>query len=187
MIRMAAVPWSSWNSSSVRNAAKSTEPSLLNGVISATNEPVSSFFDIFVSIAGMLSDHSMRACSGQRATCQDNSWGKSRDLMFTSAQAEATSSSRAASSTFDPAAPNATGNQDHAAAAIIRGPAREPGGRMENVLDAMNDGRLLRALPDIDNTLEAQKDRIRSAQRAPPETASRSPHEIGASRTMANV
>ena len=41
MISTADVPWSSWNFSSVRNAAKSTEPSLLNGVIRATNEPVS--------------------------------------------------------------------------------------------------------------------------------------------------
>ena len=42
----AAVPWSSWNFSRVRNAPKSTEPSLLNGVMSATNEPVSSLVDI---------------------------------------------------------------------------------------------------------------------------------------------
>ncbi len=49
MIRTAEVPLSSWNFSSVRNAAKSTEPSLLNGVMRATNEPVSSFLDILVS------------------------------------------------------------------------------------------------------------------------------------------
>ena len=49
MIRMAAEPLSSWNFKSVRKAAKSTEPSLLNGVISATNEPAS-IFDIFVSM-----------------------------------------------------------------------------------------------------------------------------------------
>ena len=49
MIRTADVPWSSWNLSSVRNAAKSTEPSLLNGVIRATNEPVSFLSDISVS------------------------------------------------------------------------------------------------------------------------------------------
>src|SRR5262249_3050384 len=41
---------SSWNFSKVRNAPKSTEPSLLNVVISATNEPVSIFLDIAVSI-----------------------------------------------------------------------------------------------------------------------------------------
>src|SRR5512134_1678190 len=39
MMRTAHVPWSSWNLSNVRNAPKSIEPSLLNGVISATNEP----------------------------------------------------------------------------------------------------------------------------------------------------
>ena len=51
MISTAEVPWSSWNFSRVRNAAKSTEPSLLNGVIRATNEPVSILFDIPVSTA----------------------------------------------------------------------------------------------------------------------------------------
>src|SRR5215831_1244506 len=50
MISTADVPRSSWNFNKVRNAPKSTEPSLLNGVISATNEPVSIFLDITVSI-----------------------------------------------------------------------------------------------------------------------------------------
>ncbi len=50
MISTADVPRSSWNFNKVRNAPKSTEPSLLNGVISATNEPVSIFLDIAVSI-----------------------------------------------------------------------------------------------------------------------------------------
>src|SRR5215831_19557636 len=50
MISTADVPRSSWNFSKVRNAPKSTEPSLLNGVISATNEPASIFLDITVSI-----------------------------------------------------------------------------------------------------------------------------------------
>src|SRR5262249_10758470 len=50
MMRTAEVPRSSWNFSKVRNAPKSTAPSLLNGVISATNEPVSIFLDITVSI-----------------------------------------------------------------------------------------------------------------------------------------
>src|SRR5580700_6271391 len=40
MISTALVPCPSWNRSRLWNAAKSTEPSLLNGVISATNEPV---------------------------------------------------------------------------------------------------------------------------------------------------
>jgi hypothetical protein len=39
MISTARVPWSSWNLSSVRYAPKSTAPSLLNGVMSATKEP----------------------------------------------------------------------------------------------------------------------------------------------------
>ena len=52
MIRTAEVPLSSWNLSSVRNAAKSTDPSLLNGVMRATNEPVRSFFDINISSIG---------------------------------------------------------------------------------------------------------------------------------------
>ena len=41
MIRTADVPWRSWKARRSRNAAKSTVPSLLNGVIRATNEPVS--------------------------------------------------------------------------------------------------------------------------------------------------
>ena len=41
MIRTAEVALSSWNLSNVRKAAKSTEPSLLKGVMRATNEPVS--------------------------------------------------------------------------------------------------------------------------------------------------
>src|ERR1700682_4904107 len=40
MISTALVPRCSWQRSKVWNAAKSTEPPLLNGVISATNEPV---------------------------------------------------------------------------------------------------------------------------------------------------
>src|SRR5262245_34519521 len=51
MISTADVPCCSWNFSKVRNAPKSTEPSLLKGVISATNEPVSIFVGISVSLA----------------------------------------------------------------------------------------------------------------------------------------
>src|SRR5580692_7246848 len=40
MINTALVPCASWKESKLLKAAKSTEPSLLNGVISATNEPV---------------------------------------------------------------------------------------------------------------------------------------------------
>src|SRR5215813_7264400 len=51
MINTADVPCSSWNFSKLRNAPKSTEPSLLNGVISATNEPVNIFLGIAASMA----------------------------------------------------------------------------------------------------------------------------------------
>src|SRR5580692_3775028 len=40
MISTALVPCCSWKESRLLKAAKSTDPSLLNGVISATNEPV---------------------------------------------------------------------------------------------------------------------------------------------------
>src|SRR5580692_5469027 len=40
MISTALVPCASWKESKLLKAAKSTDPSLLNGVISATNEPV---------------------------------------------------------------------------------------------------------------------------------------------------
>src|SRR5580692_11569022 len=40
MISTALVPCCSWKESRLLKATKSTEPSLLNGVISATNEPV---------------------------------------------------------------------------------------------------------------------------------------------------
>src|SRR5580693_2178599 len=40
MISTALVPCASWKESRLLKAAKSTDPSLLNGVISATNEPV---------------------------------------------------------------------------------------------------------------------------------------------------
>jgi hypothetical protein len=49
MISTALVPCASWNRSRDWNAAKSTDPSLLNGVISATNEPVIFCFGIKVS------------------------------------------------------------------------------------------------------------------------------------------
>jgi hypothetical protein len=50
MINTADVPGAAWNFSKVRNAPKSTEPSLLKGVISATNEPVSIFLAIAASM-----------------------------------------------------------------------------------------------------------------------------------------
>src|SRR5580693_3116579 len=40
MISTALLPCCSWKESRLLKAAKSTDPSLLNGVISATNEPV---------------------------------------------------------------------------------------------------------------------------------------------------
>ena len=60
MISTADVPCCSWNFSKVRNAPKSTEPSLLKGVISATNEPVSIFVGIRVSLAKISGEHIMR-------------------------------------------------------------------------------------------------------------------------------
>src|SRR5215813_12590865 len=48
MMRTADVPLSSWNLRSERNATKSTDPSLLKGVMRATNDPVSSFLDIYL-------------------------------------------------------------------------------------------------------------------------------------------
>src|SRR5262245_18325067 len=68
MISTAEVPLSSWNLSRVRKAAKSTEPSLLNGVISATNEPVKSFCDILCSnceFAQMISRRALIQQAGQ--------------------------------------------------------------------------------------------------------------------------
>src|SRR3954466_7937272 len=59
MIRTAEVPLSAWNFRRLRKAAKSTEPSLLNGVIRATNEPVS-FFDILISMGAGLDDRTTR-------------------------------------------------------------------------------------------------------------------------------
>ena len=54
MMRIAEVPLSAWNLSSARNASKSTEPSLLKGVIRATNEPVSFLADISISGLAIL-------------------------------------------------------------------------------------------------------------------------------------
>src|SRR5580700_6114909 len=52
MISTALVPCCSWKRSRVWNAAKSTEPSLLNGVISATNEPVIFCLGILLNLRG---------------------------------------------------------------------------------------------------------------------------------------
>src|SRR5882757_4979261 len=69
MIRIAEVPLSAWNFSRVRNAAKSTEPSRLNGVIRATNEPVSFLFlpDISVSIFATFQQFSTGYSAGGNA------------------------------------------------------------------------------------------------------------------------
>src|SRR5262245_49109024 len=64
MIRIAEVPLSSWNLSRLRNAAKSVVPSLLNGVIRATNEPVRSLRDITISDAIDRSYHAYAAEAG---------------------------------------------------------------------------------------------------------------------------
>src|SRR5580704_6370747 len=60
MISTALVPCCSWKRSRDWNAAKSTEPSLLNGVISATNEPV--IFCLGISVCLPLRHG--RACPG---------------------------------------------------------------------------------------------------------------------------
>src|SRR3954467_2973324 len=60
MIRIAEVPLSAWNFSRLRNAAKSTEPSLLKGVIRATKEPVSFWCDILISILAGFRERSTR-------------------------------------------------------------------------------------------------------------------------------
>src|SRR4051812_9991559 len=60
MMRTADVPLFSWNLRSERNAAKSTDPSLLNGVMRATNEPVSSVLDICSLREGHRQDDNMK-------------------------------------------------------------------------------------------------------------------------------
>ena len=75
MISTAEVPWSSWNFSRVRNAAKSTEPSLLNGVMSATNEPVIFCLGMPFNLRGSNSlPHPGRACARPSASL----WGGER-------------------------------------------------------------------------------------------------------------
>jgi hypothetical protein len=50
---------------------------------------------------------------------------------------------------FDPAARNAPRNKDDSAATIIGPPVRQPGGRMKDVLDTVDDRRLVGALQNI--------------------------------------
>src|SRR3954466_10077543 len=67
MIRIAEVPLSAWNFRRLRNAAKSTEPSLLNGVIRATKEPVNFLLDIVISMFSALGDLITRQPVGSNA------------------------------------------------------------------------------------------------------------------------
>src|SRR5436309_15683457 len=72
MMRTADVPLSSWNLRSERNAAKSTDPSLLNGVMRAANEPVRSFLDIVICClrGGSQRDDSMKLRRSGRPTAE---------------------------------------------------------------------------------------------------------------------
>src|SRR5258708_3042945 len=58
---------------------------------------------------------------------------------------------------FDPALRDSTRDEDDAAAAIIRRPTLEPGGRVKDVLDAVDHRRPLRALRNVHDALEAQQ------------------------------
>ncbi len=51
IIKMAFVPFDAWKSISVRKPSKSTVPSLLKGVINATNDPSTRIFSMIVSSA----------------------------------------------------------------------------------------------------------------------------------------
>src|SRR5262245_48260317 len=58
---------------------------------------------------------------------------------------------------FDPTLWDAPRNEHDPAAAIIGRPALEPGGRMKDMLDAVNHRRPIGALYKVHNTLEAQE------------------------------
>src|SRR5215471_11352747 len=58
---------------------------------------------------------------------------------------------------FDPAARNTPRNEDDPAATVVGRPVRQPGGWMKDVLNAVDDRRLVGALQDIDDALEPQE------------------------------
>jgi len=58
---------------------------------------------------------------------------------------------------FDPALTDSTRDEDDAAAAIIRWPTLEPGGRVKDVLDAVDHRRPIGALRNVHDALEAQQ------------------------------
>src|SRR5262249_59597955 len=58
---------------------------------------------------------------------------------------------------FDPALRDATRDEDDAAIAIIRRPALEPGGRVKDVLNAVDHRRPAGALRNVHDALEAQE------------------------------
>ena len=58
---------------------------------------------------------------------------------------------------FDPALRDSTRDEDDAAAAIIRRPTLEPGGRVKDVLDAVDHRRPVGALRNVHDALEPQQ------------------------------
>jgi hypothetical protein len=58
---------------------------------------------------------------------------------------------------FDPALRDSTRDEDDAAATIIRRPTLEPGGRVKDMLDAVDHRRPVRALRNVYDALQAQE------------------------------
>ena len=78
MISTALVPCCSWKRSRVWNAAKSTEPSLLNGVISATNEPVIFCLGMLVSAVFYSLPHRAALARARVQACGEGGVGVGR-------------------------------------------------------------------------------------------------------------
>ena len=84
---------------------------------------------------------------------------------------------------LDPTAGNAAPDEHHAAAAVDRRPARQQCRGMEHVLHAVDDGRPVRALGEVDDRLEPQQVARRNARPALRGTASgRSPGSAARAR-----
>src|SRR4051794_32498852 len=58
---------------------------------------------------------------------------------------------------LDPGPGKTAADEHEARAAVAGGPAVEPGGRVEDVLDAVDDGGPVGALGDVDDALQAQQ------------------------------